>query len=164
MSEDTERQARLVQVATIAVALETKTGCPAPMLIAQWAVESRWGAEPVGKSNYFGIKANCRDPESCTSETTEVIDGKRVEESLRFADFDSLEASCEDYAVLITTGAPYREAWASYLKTGDLNALIAATAAKYATSPEYSALVTLIARQQNVARAIADARQEKSSA
>jgi flagellum-specific peptidoglycan hydrolase FlgJ len=164
MSEDTERQARLTEVAAIAVALETKTGCPAPMMIAQWAVESHWGAEPVGKSNYFGIKANCRAPESCISKTTEVVDGKTVGESLPFADYDSLEASCEDYTVLITQGQPYSDAWASYRETGDLNALIVAVAAKYATSTQYASLVSLIARQQNVARAIADARQEAASA
>ena len=36
------------EVARIAVALEQQTGCPAQLMIAQWAVESRWGATPVG--------------------------------------------------------------------------------------------------------------------
>ena len=154
MSEDTERQARLTQVAAIAVALETKTGCPAQMMIAQWAVESGWGSKPVGRCNYFGIKANSRDPESCVVETEEVVNGKVVEENAAFADYDSLDASCEDYAVLITQGQPYSEAWASYRETGDLNALIVAVAAKYASDPRYSELVTLIAHQSNVVKAI----------
>jgi len=34
-----DRQARLQQVAHIAVALEAQTGCPAPLMIAQWAQE-----------------------------------------------------------------------------------------------------------------------------
>ena len=111
VSEDTDLQTRLVQIANIAVAIETKTQCPAPMMIAQWAVESRWGAKPVGHANYFGMKKNSRDPESCTEETTEEIDGKLVDEELHFADYDSLEESAQDYADLITQGDPYHAVW-----------------------------------------------------
>jgi flagellar protein FlgJ len=160
MSEDTDRQARLTQIAGIAVAMEKQTKCPPPLMIAQWAVESGWGAKPIGNANYFGIKQNSRDPESCTEPTTEVIDGKPVEEELPFADYDSLEDSCRDYAGLITTGEPYRVAWDQYLVDRNLNALIAAVAAKYATDPGYAELVTLIANQTNVTRAIVAARRE----
>jgi flagellum-specific peptidoglycan hydrolase FlgJ len=110
MSEDTERQARLAQIAHIAAALEKQTGCPAPLMIAQWAVESRWGAKPCGHANYFGMKKNSRDPESCTVETEEIVNGKPVEEELQFADYDSLEDSARDYAALITEGATARRA------------------------------------------------------
>src|ERR1700757_1312147 len=108
MSDDTDRQARLTQIARIAVVMEPQTGCPAPMMIAQWAVESRWGAQPAGQANYFGVKKNSRDPESCTELTEEVVNGRQVEEELQFADYDSLEDSARDYALLITEGAPYR--------------------------------------------------------
>ena len=134
------------------------------MMIAQWAVESLWGSKPVGHANYFGIKANCRDPKSCVVETEDVVGGKRVEEKLAFADYDSMADSARDYALLITQGAPYREAWTSYQQTHDLNALIAAVAAHYASDPDYAALVGLISRQTNVTRAIAAARQEKVNA
>jgi flagellum-specific peptidoglycan hydrolase FlgJ len=60
MSEDTDRQARLTQVAQIAVRLEKETGCPARLMIAQWAIESQWGEKPVGHANYFGIKRAAR--------------------------------------------------------------------------------------------------------
>jgi flagellum-specific peptidoglycan hydrolase FlgJ len=40
-----------------------------------------------------------------------VVSGKTVIENLEFADYDSLENSCRDYAWLITQGAPYRPAW-----------------------------------------------------
>jgi flagellar protein FlgJ len=160
MSEETDLQARLAQIAGIAVALEAQTGCPAPMMIAQWAVESRWGAKPVGNANYFGIKANCRDPKSCVVETEEVVNGKPVEEKLAFADYDSMADSARDYAVLITQGAPYQQAWAKYQEGHDLNALIVAVGATYATDPEYANLVSLISRQTNVQRAIVTARRE----
>jgi len=161
MSEDTDRQARLTQIARIAIAMETQTGCPAPMMVAQWAVESRWGAKPAGHANYFGMKKNSRDPECCTEETEEVVNGKPVEEELQFADYDSLEDSARDYALLITEGQPYKAAWEQYARDHDLNALIVAVAAKYASNPEYGSLVSLIARQTNVTRAIAAARQER---
>ena len=157
MSEDIDRQARLAQVARIAVAMEAETGCPAPMLIAQWAVESRWGMKPAGHANYFGVKKNSRDPKCCTEKTEEVVNGKPVEEKLQFADYNSLVDSARDYALLITQGQPYNVAWEQYLKDHDLNALIASVAARYATNPGYGALVSAIARQANVAQAIAAA-------
>ena len=43
------REQRLREVARIAAALEVQTGCPAQLLIPQWAVESDWGAKPVGR-------------------------------------------------------------------------------------------------------------------
>jgi hypothetical protein len=104
MSPNIDRDARLAEVARIAVALEAHTGLPAPMLIAQWAVESQWGAKPVGHANYFGVKKNNRDKGCCTEETREVINGKSVIEDLEFADYSSLEDSCRDYAWLITQG------------------------------------------------------------
>lgn len=58
MSEDTERQTRLAEIAKIAVALKATTGCPAPLMIAQWAVGSRWGSKPCGHADYFGMKKN----------------------------------------------------------------------------------------------------------
>jgi flagellum-specific peptidoglycan hydrolase FlgJ len=160
MSEDAERQARLAQIAQIAVALEKQTRCPASLMIAQWAVESRWGAKPVGHANYFGMKKNNRDPESCNVETEEIVNGKPVEEELQFADYDSLEDSARDYALLITEGEPYRAAWDAYSKDRDLAALIVAVAAKYATGEGYASLVSIIANQTNVQRAIVAARRE----
>jgi len=79
---------------------------------------------------------------------------------LQFADYDSLEDSCRDYAALITKGEPYSAAWEQYSVDRNLNALIVAVAAKYASDPGYGALVSLIANQTNVQRAIVAARRE----
>jgi flagellum-specific peptidoglycan hydrolase FlgJ len=155
---DSDRNQRLAEIARIAVRLEAETGCPAQLLIAQWAVESQWGAEPAGLANYFGIKKASRHEKCCTVTTHEVIVGKRVEQNLQFADYDSLDASCRDYAWLITHGAPYRAAWERYQKHHDLQALIAAVAGTYATDPNYETLATTIAGQANVATAINAAR------
>ena len=103
-------ETRLIEVARIAVHLEQETGCPSRLMIAQWAIESAWGAKPAGHANYFGIKKADRHTKCCTVPTREVINGKSVVEDLEFADYDSLEDSCRDYAWLITNGAPYRAA------------------------------------------------------
>ena len=107
-------ETRLNEVARIAVRLEQETGCPAQLMIAQWAIESAWGAKPVGHANYFGIRKADRHPKCCTVTTREVVNGRSVAENLEFADYDSLEDSCRDYTWLITNGAPFHAAWNRY--------------------------------------------------
>ena len=123
-----DRKLRLSEVAGIAAALEKQTGCPAQLMIAQWALESEWGAKSVGHANYFGIKKADRHTQCCTVTTHEFVNGKSVVENLEFADYDSLTDSCRDYAWLITQGAPYSAAWARYQAGSDLQTLIAAVA------------------------------------
>jgi len=157
-----DRDQRLREVARIAVALEVECGLPAPLLIAQWAVESKWGAKPVGQANYFGIKAHCAG-KTCTVTTHEAIDGALVPCQQTFADYGSLEESCRDYAWLITKGVPYRQAWREYQAGRDLPRLIAAVAGTYATNPNYAGLVSTVACQKNVADAVAAARREAAN-
>ena len=121
-------ETRLTEVARIAVRLEQQTACPAQLLIAQWAIESKWGEKPVGHANYFGVKRAARHTQWCTIETREVVNGSSVIENLEFADYDSLADSCRDYTWLITQGAPYHAAWARYQADHDLHTLIVAVA------------------------------------
>jgi flagellum-specific peptidoglycan hydrolase FlgJ len=95
--------------------------------------------------------------------TREVVGGKSIVQDLQFADYDSLEDSCRDYAWLITNGTPYHAAWQQYLNGRDLHTLIAAVARVYATDPDYARLTAVIASQENVAQAIAEARLEVSA-
>jgi flagellum-specific peptidoglycan hydrolase FlgJ len=150
-------ETRLDEVARIAVRLEQETGCPAQLLIAQWAIESKWGEKPVGHANYFGIKRASRHTKWCTVTTREVVNGKSVVENLAFADYDSLDDSCRDYAWLITNGAPYHAAWEQYREGRDLPVLIVAVARVYATDPNYAHLAVEVASQANVLQAIAKA-------
>src|ERR1035441_561537 len=71
-----DRQTRLNEVARIAVDLESQTGCPAQLLIAQWALESKWGAKPAGNANFFGVKKSDRHEKCSTVSTREVVNGK----------------------------------------------------------------------------------------
>ncbi len=96
----------------------------------------------------------------CTVTTREVINGKSVLENLEFADYDSLDDSCRDYAWLITNGVSYRAGWEQYQKARDLPSLIAAVAQAYATDPGYAHLATAIADQTNVKHVVACARRE----
>ena len=151
------RETRLNEVARIAVRLEQETGCPAQLMIAQWAIESAWGAKPVGHANYFGIKKADRHTKCCTVLTREVINGKSVMENLEFADYDSLEESTRDYAWLTTRSAPYCLPWARLQKDHDLRNLIVAVARVYASDPSYSSIALVIAGQDNVLKAITEA-------
>ena len=72
-----EREQRLKEVAGIAAAQEKQTGCPARLMIAQWALESEWGAQPVGHANYFGVKKAARHTHCCKVTTHEVVNGRR---------------------------------------------------------------------------------------
>jgi flagellar protein FlgJ len=133
-------------------------------MIAQWAVESKWGEKPVDKNNCFGMKRADRHAKFCTVATHEIIRGKPVILNLEFADYDSVEDSCRDYAKLITQREPYQTACERYRRDADLHALIGAVAERYSTSPQYAALVTAIAGQKTVLQAIAEARQGRPNA
>jgi flagellum-specific peptidoglycan hydrolase FlgJ len=156
-------ETRLNEVARIAVRLGQETGCPAQLLIAQWAIESKWGEKPVGHFNCFGVKRAARHAHWCAVTTREIVNGKSVLQNLEFADYDSLEASCRDYTWLITQGAPYRAAWEKYQADHNLHALIDAVARVYATDPNYAHLANVIAGQTDVAQAIAAARHKESA-
>jgi flagellar protein FlgJ len=147
---NSNRNQRLAEVARIAVRIEAETGVPAAMLVAQWAIESRWGTKPTGNSNYFGIKRAKRHAKYCAVTTREVVDGKDEMQVCEFADYDSLEASCQDYAWLITHGIAYREAWRTYQQDCNLSDLVVAVARRYATDPQYGRLAVSIAGQANV--------------
>jgi flagellum-specific peptidoglycan hydrolase FlgJ len=164
------------------VRIEQETGCPAQLLIAQWAIESKWGEKPVGHANYFGIKRAARHTKWCTVTTEEVFtmaqletwdhqhaasparvittlpDGRlRVEIGDEFADYDSLDASCQDYAWLVTKSEPYQHAWRQYEQDKNPTGLIGRIARTYATAPRYAELAEEIAAQPNVVEAITEA-------
>jgi flagellar protein FlgJ len=127
---------RLSAAAKAACLCEQATGLPAEITVAQWAIESGWGATSPG-NNCFGIKAypGC---EVQRFPTHEVIDGERRTLTLEFAAFGSLQACFEKHAHLITCGAPYAHAWANYTTSKDLASLIAEVAPVYASDPGYA--------------------------
>jgi len=155
------RENRLNEVARIAVRLEQRSGCPAQLMIAQWAIESAWGEESVGPANYFDIKKADRHTKCCIVTTCEVINGNSAVDHLEFADYDTLEDSCRDYARLIIDGPPYRPAWEQYKNGRDLPPQVAAVARVCASDPGCARLVAPISSQVNVSHAIAQEAQQK---
>ena len=129
--------AELERAADSALFCQKATQLPADLTIAQWALESGWGAHQPG-NNCFGIKAypGCYGVQWL--HTFEVIAGVRSPVLKEFATFPSLASCFAKHASLFTLGKPYAEAWARYLKTGDVETLIRQIAPIYATDPNYA--------------------------
>src|SRR4029079_7666919 len=78
------------EVVEAAVASKLKWSVPASITMAQWAVESAWGASmPPDSNNPFGIKARTGET-SVDSMTREFENGAMVPKPQPFRKFDSL--------------------------------------------------------------------------
>ena len=147
---------RLAAAAKAACLCEKATGLPAEITVAQWALESGWGASAPG-NNCFGIKARAGRQTQVLS-TIEHIDGVDQKQDLEFAAFDSI-AECFDYhARLITEGKSYAKAWTNYMGSRDLQALISDLAPIYATDPAYADKLRSILSMPQVQAVLALAR------
>lgn len=151
----------LNQIARAAVSVEAETGLPAELIAAQCILESGWLRSAPG-NNPFGIKARKGLPRERTQllRTKEYVNGNAVITQALFERFDSLEDAFRRHAELLTTGKPYRNAWAQYRVESNLDALIDAIAPVYATDPHYSGLLRSVLNQA-VRGAIEKARQER---
>jgi flagellum-specific peptidoglycan hydrolase FlgJ len=148
----------LQDAAAAAVVSEKSTGCPAELTVPQWVIESRWGLNmPAGSNNPFGIKARPGDP-FVTSETTEFLNGTATQIPQNFHKYDSLTDAFNAHGLLITTGAPYQQAFEAYEKTHDVVGLIKGIAVRYSTSPVYATTLIQILNESVVQKAIAIAR------
>jgi flagellum-specific peptidoglycan hydrolase FlgJ len=177
------RKARLDEVAAVAAAIEEGAGYPSTALIAQWAVESKWGSHKAGNANYFGIKRADRHKKFCLVTTHEEFTGKEIAEwnakhpdrpariiqklpsgktqveiDDQFADYDSLKDSCEDYVWLISHGAPYAKAWKNFQTAGSVTTLLFTIAGIYATAGAYARLLIQISQQSEVVEAVSAAK------
>lgn len=140
---------RLSSAAKAACSCEASTGLPAEITVAQWALESGWGADAPG-NNCFGIKAypGCAATQSLP--TIEYIGGVRREVTSTFVVFDSLDACFEKHAALITQGRPYAAAWGAYQQNRNVSQLINGLAGVYATDPNYAAKLKQIASMPEI--------------
>jgi Mannosyl-glycoprotein endo-beta-N-acetylglucosaminidase len=122
------------EVAAAAVASHSRWTVPASVTVAQWAVESAWGASmPPGSNNPFGIKA-VGDQPAVESPTREVINGENVVVTARFRAFDSLTQAFDEHGRLLATATPYKDA----MKQKDNpEAFADALTGVYATDPNY---------------------------
>jgi len=117
-----------------AIASERRWKVPASVTIAQWVVESAWGAAvPAGTNNPFGIKAVGSEP-GVESPTSEVVNGETVTATAKFRVFDSLAAAFDEHGRLLATNAVYG---AAMQQVQDADAFADALTGVYATDPGY---------------------------
>ena len=122
-------------VVEAAVASRLKWSVPASVTMAQWVVESAWGASmPPGSNNPFGIKA-LPSQDAVESVTWEVVNGEKVTITARFRKFASLTEAFESHGRLLATARPYK---AAMLLVADADAFADALTGVYATDPNYS--------------------------
>lgn len=96
------------QVIAAAQAAWHKWKVPASVSLAQWIVESGWGAhEPSGSNNPFGIKASVGQP-YVNAVTHEFTHGRYVTITARFAKFTSVMDAFDAHAKLLATHPAYR--------------------------------------------------------
>ena len=145
---------KLAAAAAAAKACELTTHCPRQLTLAQWALESGWGAHQPG-NNCFGIKTYKGDFGVEHVATWEVTHGQRVEQELDFATFPSLEACFEKHAELITNGQLFAPVWSNYQSHPDVDSLIAGVAPIYATDPAYASKLKSILSMPVVQKALA---------
>lgn len=141
----TKRNSLFPQNIVIAAQAAAKlTECLASVTLAQWALESAWGARMSGKFNYFGIKHFPGSPYSySTYRTQEQINGRWITVEAQFVNFPSVEEAFRFHGALIVNqknvyaGAyEYRSNWRLF---------IPAMAKHYATDPDYAnKLISLI--------------------
>ena len=122
------------EVADAAIASRNRWSVPASITVAQWAVESAWGASmPPGSNNPFGIKAVADQP-AVENPTREVINGETVVMTAKFRVFDSLSQAFDEHGRLLATAPAYGDA----MKVKqDPEAFADALTGVYATDPAY---------------------------
>lgn len=128
-----------------AMAGANATGIPASVTLAQWALESGWGAHEPG-NNPFGIKAIA----GYTSEmlpTHEYVHGHMTTENQPFAVFPDLGTAFMVHDKLLANAACYAPARA---KLPDVFAFANALTGVYATDPNYGHLLGEIIRGSNL--------------
>ncbi len=117
-----------------AVASNVHWRVPAAVTLAQWVVESAWGAAmPAGSNNPFGIKAVEGQP-SVETQTHEVVNGETVTISARFRIFDSLTQAFDEHGRLLATSSHYT---AAMQQAQNPEAFADALTGVYATDPDY---------------------------
>ena len=135
------------EVIEAAVASKMKWSVPASITMAQWAVESAWGASmPPGSNNPFGIKALPGQP-AVDSMTREVINGQSINLPQPFRKFESLAEAFEQHGRLLATGNPYKKAM---LLKDDPDAFADALTGVYATDPNYGTTLKYVIHNYNL--------------
>ena len=142
----------LARAAAGSVDCERVFKIPAELTLAQWALESGWGAHQPG-NNCFGIKAYAGCFGVQLLKTVEFTNGVRAIVMQPFATFANLDACIDQHARLFST-ARYKHAFSQYATNHDLKALVRQVSAVYATDPDYADLLLAIVAMPAVQEAL----------
>ena len=133
-------------IITAAQAAQHKWKVPASVSLAQWIVESGWGAhEPDGSNNPFGIKAVAGQPH-VDARTHEFTHGRYVPITAHFAKFASVADAFDAHAKLLATHSAYHfamTAQSAEMFATRLNGV-------YATDPHYGANLVAAMRKYDL--------------
>ena len=137
------------EVIDAAVESRKKWSVPASVTIAQWAVESAWGASmPPDSNNPFGIKAVPPQP-AVESMTREVEDGKSVYKPQPFRKFDSLSEAFDQHGRLLASNPVYKPAME---QRANPEAFADALTGVYATDPNYGVTLKFVIKNYGFAQ------------
>ena len=135
-------------VIVAARAAQAKWHIPASVSIAQYAVESGWGAHmPPGSNNPFGIKA--LPGQECVSVSTREVDkyGRDYYINAAFRKFASLAEAFDEHGRLLSQAGAYAKA---RTMLPNANAFAEALTGVYATDPHYGATLQSVMRGSNL--------------
>ena len=136
------------EVVDAAVASRAKWSVPASVTMAQWAVESAWGAAmPPDSNNPFGIKA-VGDQPAVESQTREVMAGQSITISAKFRKFESLSEAFDLHGKLLATSPAYAPAMK---QKDDPDAFADALTGVYATDPQYGTTLKYVIHTYDLA-------------
>lgn len=125
------------------------TRVPASVSLAQFGLESGWGAHmPPDSLNPFGVK-DFRGANAVWAMTTEVEHGVVVHVKQPFRRYPSLADAFTEHAQLLATDRRYAPAMAAL---PDLAAFVAHMAPVYATDPGYAGKLLAIIHGDGLAR------------
>jgi flagellum-specific peptidoglycan hydrolase FlgJ len=117
--------------------------------MAQWAVESAWGASmPPGSNNPFGIKATGDQP-YVESPTREVVNGESVTVNAKFRVFASLTQAFDEHGRLLATAPVYK---AAMKEASNAEAFADALTGVYATDPNYGTTLKWVIENYGLTR------------
>jgi hypothetical protein len=120
---------------------------PASISLAQWIIESGYGAHmPAGSNNPFGMKAKAGQP-FVVARTREEIDGKSVYIDAKFRAFASIDEAFNEHGRLLATFKPYQPAMAY---ANDPDAFADKLTHVYATDSQYGAKLKDVMKRANL--------------
>lgn len=133
-------------VKNLASIIEKKYSIPAAVTLAQWALESAWGKNNLGVSNYFGhtfaATGNFSQLKKSVSRTERMLNKR----TLKFTVYENIAECFDVHGQYLSQSKLYR---AAFFTNGAEN-FARAIALYYAEDPQYATKLITIIRRYNL--------------